>query len=312
MVAIQKKLWINAAAAFPGREAAKKNFDGGFYRADASVRGVWQQAEDCIGERLAQRCFSEKHLPKRLEMAALLTHCLSIYRFFSSRFGGPSAFLGFSQGEFTALTAAGVLPFPQVLRLLLRLESRLALPAGEECMYRIVDFPVQQLEKCCRQADPDGESLCVGAFLSETQNILSGRKERVLSAAALAKKCGARWAIRLDGERAYHSPLCRRIQEESAEDFAEMQVSAPAAPVYSCVDGMPSEDGNALRDKLSRQIASPILWQKLIRRLAESGIRELYEFGPGCTVSGNARLADGRMNCRWIGRPEDIGEAGTA
>ena len=312
MVAIQKKLWINAAAAFPGREAAKKNFDGGFYRADASVRGVWQQAEDCIGERLAQRCFSEKHLPKRLEMAALLTHCLSIYWFFSSRFGGPSAFLGFSQGEFTALTAAGVLPFPQVLRLLLRLESRLALPVGEECMYRIVDFPVQQLEKCCLQADPDGESLCVGAFLSETQNILSGRKERVLSAAALAKKCGARWAIRLDGERAYHSPLCRRIQEESAEDFAEMQVSAPAAPVYSCVDGMPSEDGNTLRDKLSQQIASPILWQKLIRRLAESGIRELYEFGPGCTVSGNARLADGRMNCRWIGRPEDIGEAGTA
>ncbi len=303
---IQKE-WQGSAAAFPGREAAGKGFEDEFYKRDPLIRSIWRSAEEFTGERLTEMCFGRGALPARLAMTALLTHGYSIYMYLEARYGKPPAYLGFSQGEFTALTAAGVFSFPDVLRLLASLEERLADTAEEECMYRIVDLSPEQLASCCRMVDPTGERVCISAYLSDSQNIVSGHDAYVRKTVRLAKQNGARWAIRLPVGRAFHSPLSRRIQELVNGDFLKMGVSDAAAPVYSCLDGASSTDGIILREKLSRQIAAPLQWQTLIRNLADSGISSLWEIGPGCTVSGNARLADDRITGRWIGTPEDIG-----
>ena len=61
-----------------------------------------------------------------------------------------------------------------------------------------------------------------------------------------------------------------------------------------------------IRHKLSMQLDHPLQWGALVRRLQQNGVRRLLEIGPGCTVSGNTRVAAPALECRWINTAKDV------
>ena len=101
-------------------------------------------------------------------------------------------------------------------------------------------------------------------------------------------------------KRQYHSPLCQASAEKARKYFLRMQMHSPSNPVYSCYDGHRSADPIIIRDKLSRQVQHPIHWKTLADNCGSDGIRSLIEIGPGCTVSGNTRIANPNIACQWV------------
>ncbi len=293
--------------AFPGRDAIRGGLSPSFYQKYEAVRKIFREASDYVEEDIADLSFGTAAIEQKWQTVCLVTHSYSIYEIVRQQYGEPEVFAGYSQGEFTACTAAGAFRFPDVLGLISSLEAILAKEKGkEESMYRIVDMSPEKLDEICKQVDETGKNVCVSAYISDSQNIISGKNEFIYQVIDAVKKDGARWAIRIMTDRGYHSPLCGEAARHAKEYFDRAILSKTCLPVYSCYDGQKSINPVCARDRLSRQIDHPIRWNQIVSQLLKEGIHQLIEIGPGCTVSGNTRICNDEMSCRWIGKAEEL------
>lgn len=300
-------LMDNCCVAFPGREAVEKGLDDSFYMESKIVKDIFEIANTQFKMNFFRLCYRTFSIPEEWKTICLMIHCYSIYSYLQAHYGTPMAFAGYSQGEFTACAAAHVFKFTEILQLVYQLEILLKEEKTQkECMYRIIDITAEQLEAICRVVDVTYHDVCVSAYISDMQNIISGKKNAVKEVILLAKKRGARWAIELTADRAYHSPLCKKVAEKARMLFAQTPCMNTNIAVFSCRTGTAEKQGSKIREYLSQQIYHPLRWKNIVDNLSCEHIQNLVEIGPGCTVSANTRLADKNINCRWIGSMSDL------
>lgn len=294
-------------AAFPGREAVLKGLDKSFYRDFTLVRNIFEEADEILKVKLEKFCYTNEKIEFTWQTICLVTHCYAIYKVMEVIYGKPNAFVGYSQGEFTAFAASDIIKFSEILLLIKSLENILyEEKVIGECMYRIVNVDILELLKACRIVDNYGNKVSVSSYISDKQNIISGLRNNVMEVIQILKRQKNIWAIDLHSDRAYHSPMCNQIAEKSKSLFNKVQFYTPSIPVFNCYDGLKNQDKNLLKEKLSKQINHPIRWNRIIKGLVESNIFNLVEIGPGCTVSGNSRIAHERINCSWIGSTDNL------
>lgn len=301
---------IEYVVAFPARDAVAQGFCPSLYKKYSVFREVFDIASHCMGEDIYKITYEECVSRPDMHTVCLIAHSYATYKIFTQYFGLPSATIGFSQGEFTAVTVAGTLEFTQVLKLVYRLDKLAT--KNEDIkngyMARVIELDRSILNKCCRQIDSSGKFVSVGISLSQDQNVISGNREYMDKLCQVAKEAGARWVIPLNSGGAFHSALCTQILSMSDKVFDEFVFNDAMYEVYSCVDGKGEVKGKKIKDRLSRQIAMPILWNEVINNLNEKKVKHVFELGPGCTVSGNSRIICSDISYRWINRAEDLNE----
>ena len=124
-----------------------------------------------------------------------------------------SATAGLSLGEFTALTAAGVMDFSEGLKLVRQRGQFMqeACEATQGGMAAIINLDEAATREVCREAGVELANLnCPG------QLIISGAIEPIKRACELAKARGAKRALPLEVAGAYHSALMAGAQTEIA------------------------------------------------------------------------------------------------
>ena len=296
--------------AFPARDAFYHGLSKEFYNEFYEFRHTFDEASDFMNEDIYEVAYVNPKMKPELHTVCLITHCMALYKVLLLHIERPHAAIGFSQGEFAAVTAAGSVSFPEVLKLVYELELLLindtAISNGS--MVRVMELDREILRECCNSIDPNEDSITLSITYSNDQNVVSGRSEKIREISRLAKEKGARWVIPLDGSGAFHSPLCRNILHASKQIFDQYQFHDADYAVSSCVDGNMSMDGENIKAKLSQQIAMPILWDALIRNQKEYGSNCILELGSGCTISGNTRIIDDSITCKWISNMNDFKE----
>ena len=118
---------------------------------------------------------------------------------------------------------------------------------------------------------------------------------------ALAREHGAKRAVRLPVSGAFHSPLMRTSAAGLEEALRGATLTDPRIPVYSNVDAEPCTSAVAAKDRLLRQLTSPVRWMELVGRLAARYPEATFiEMGPGAVLTGlMKRIAPGvaTMTC---------------
>lgn len=127
------------------------------------------------------------------------------------------------------------------------------------------------------------EGVVVANDNSESQVVLSGTPEAVASVSG-ALRC--KRAIPLAVSGAFHSPFMAEAAAEFAKLLAEVPFAQASVPVLSNADPTPERDGEALKERLRRQMTSGVRWRETMGRLREEGIRAVVEIGPGNVLSG--------------------------
>ena len=74
--------------------------------------------------------------------------------------------------------------------------------------------------------------------------------------------------------------------EELAEAIGKTEIKTPVCPVYQNVDAMPSTDPSEIKDKLLRQLTSPVRWTQTVLNMHHDGATEFVELGPGNVLQG--------------------------
>lgn len=191
----------------------------------------------------------------------------------------PSAAAGFSLGEVTAAVAAGILN-PETGFRLVCTRGRLMEEEAEKhdtSMAAVVRLAPEKVEELCR-----GYSQIYPVnFNGPGQVSVSGLSSQMFAFSAEVKNAGGR-VIPLKVQGAFHSPFMKEAADLFAEELSRAAMEKSRIPLYSNVTAEPyTEDAAGL---LSRQIVSPVQWEKLIRAMIRDGIQTFVEIGPGKTL----------------------------
>lgn len=207
------------------------------------------------------------------------------------------AVAGFSLGEYSALTAAGVIPKISEGVEIVAQRGTLMQEAGRDEDGNAKGTMAAALGKrekildLVEQAREDGILEGVN-FNSPKQTVVAGDKEAVARFAELAKENRIK-AIPLSVSTAFHSPMMIPAAEKLKDVLRQAELKMPEITVYADVtadDIMKDYDGGDLKDYLveimAKQAMSPVYWEEIIRRFEADGVKAIIEVGPRATLSG--------------------------
>ncbi len=190
---------------------------------------------------------------------------------------------GLSLGEFTALTAAGVITFEDAIRVVRQRGQFMqeACDATRGGMAAIIGLDEAKTREVCAESGVALANLnCPG------QIVISGPADKMAGACELAKARGAKKAMPLTVAGAYHSPLMAGAQPKLAGALVAVSLQPPSVPVISNVTAQPHGTPASIAQRLVEQVTSPVRWEDSMRHLLAQGFTRFIELGPGKALSG--------------------------
>ena len=229
----------------------------------------------------------------------MLTASVAFYRAWLEAGGAkPDIMAGHSLGEYSALTAANVLSLTDAVKLV-RLRAQAmqnAVPVGVGGMAAVLGIDDVVVKQVCADAQvATGEIVEAVNFNSPGQVVIAGHKGAVEKACELAKAAGAKRALVLPVSAPFHSTLLQPAAEKLQAALAELNLHTPEIPVVNNVDVRIETDVARIKDALVRQAWHPVRWVECAQFIAEQGVTDMVECGPGKVLAGLAKRIDARL-----------------
>lgn len=275
------------AFVFPGQGAQFVGMGKDLYDNNAQAKELFEKANDVLGFRITDLMFegTEEDLKQtKVTQPAVFLHSVILALTMGDEFK-PDMVAGHSLGEFSALVAAGALPFEQGLKLVeaRALAMQKACEAAPSTMAAIIGLPDEKVEEICATID----GVCVPAnYNCPGQVVISGEIAAIEAACEKFKEAGARRALPLKVGGAFHSPLMEPARAELAEAIEAADFSAPRCPIYQDVDAKPHTDPAEIKANLLQQLTAPVRWSHIVANMVADGMTEAEELGPGKVLQG--------------------------
>jgi [acyl-carrier-protein] S-malonyltransferase len=227
---------------------------------------------------------------------AILAASVALWRLWQAEGGARPAFVaGHSLGEYSALVAAGSLPFADAVKLV-ELRGQLmqqAVPAGQGGMAAILGLEDADVLAACTEA-AQGEVVSAVNFNAPGQVVIAGSAAAVERAIEACKAKGAKRAMALPVSVPSHCDLMRPAAERFAASVEAIAWQAPQIPLVQNVSAAVVADLDTLKRDLLAQLYSPVRWVESMVVLGDRGVTSLVECGPGKVLSGlNKRCVKG-------------------
>lgn len=239
---------------------------------------------------------------------AILFHSIAALHRFQEHSKVQADFVaGHSLGEFSALVACGMLSFADAMHLVhKRGEFMIKANAGVPfAMSAIIGLDADAVIQICQEAASAGLVQAVN-FNTPIQIVISGTAEGVAAAGELAKAKGAKRVLPLVVGGPFHTPLIAQASLWLYEEMKSIAFHDSSIPVISNLDALPCADGMLQREKLAKQIISPVRWVQCVQFMIAEGVTRFIEFGPQKVLSGMIKNINKDVEVFSIDKFEDI------
>lgn len=304
----------NFACVFPGQGSQAVGMLGSLAAAEPLVQETFAEAGEAVGYDLWSLCQtgpeSELNGTDKTQ-PALLAAGVAVWRVWQDRGGdSPSCVAGHSLGEYTALVCAGALDFAAAVRLVeyRGLLMQEAVPVGVGAMAAILGLDDESVRAACLEG-AENEVVEAVNFNSPGQVVIAGHATAVERAITIAKVRGAKRAMVLPVSVPSHCALMKPAAEKMAKRLADTPIRRPHIPVIQNATAALADDPESMRDALTRQLYSPVLWVESMRLAADRGVTRLVEMGPGKVLAGLAKRIDERMDGLSVNDPDSLAKA---
>lgn len=265
---------------FPGQGAQYPGMGEKLYEAYPEIRELYENAEKIfpgITEISFHGTADDLKKTENTQPALYLAE-LSAALILKKNGIEASALAGFSLGEIPALSFGGAFDYIEGFRIVCkRGEFMSADPGVETAMAAVLKLDGETVEKIC--ASHSG--LYPVNYNCPGQITVSGTKEALNDAKAEFTEAGGR-VIPLAVSGAFHSPFMDKASEEFGAFLSTCDIKSPVTTVYANRNTAPYEN---VVETMQAQINHPVLWEKTVRAMAESGVDTFIEVGPGQTLS---------------------------
>ena len=217
----------------------------------------------------------------------------------------PACHAGHSLGEYSALTAAGVLTYRAGVQLVTERGDAMqaAAEATRGTMAAVLGLDDEKVELACRRAD--GE-VWVANYNSAGQVVIAGDADGITKAAEIAKQLGAKRVMPIKVGGAFHTPFMAPARDRLHRALAETDLRNPTRPVFANVDAEPHTRSTEWAGLLGAQLTSPVLWRQILHSIDAAGTTVFLELGPGTTLTGLVRRTLRGRTALSVATPADV------
>ncbi|MBQ2498161.1 MAG: ACP S-malonyltransferase [Prevotella sp.] len=278
------------AFVFPGQGAQSVGMGKELYEQNEVARELFEKANEVLGFRITDIMFKgtdEELKQTRITQPAVFVHSVVSALALGDDFQ-PAMVAGHSLGEMSALAATGALSFEDGLRLVQKraLAMQKACDENPGTMAAIIALPDEVVEAVCENVSKPDCFVIPANYNCPGQLVISGHVEAVSVACEKLKETGAKRALVLPVNGAFHSPLMQSAKDELAAAIMQTEFKTPCCPVYQNVDALPHTDPEEIKQNLIAQLTSPVRWTKSVQNMVADGATEFTECGPGKALQG--------------------------
>ena len=296
------------AVVFPGQGAQAVGMAGDWVEACPAAAALYARASAILGYDLLAVCRSgpaERLNTTAVSQPAILVTSLAALEVLRSRPDHPLATVpvtaGLSLGEYTALVFAGALGFDDAVRLV-DVRGR----AMQECaetrhgaMVAVLGLERERVAALCDECRAT-DVLEVANVLCPGNVVVSGSIDACRRLEAAAPAAGAMKCVPLEVAGAFHTVLMRPAVDRLSAALAAVDIAAPRIPVVSNVDARPHLDPAEIRGLLARQVVGVVEWNASMAYILTTGVRSLWEVGPGRVLRGLMKRIDRGVACSGV------------
>lgn len=271
---------------FSGQGAQYPGMGKSLCEASEAAKAVFDLA-DSIRPNTSAQCFSgTKEELSRTENTQPCVYCVDLAAAEALKASGivPDVAAGFSLGEVAALTFCGVLTPEEGFRLVCKRASFMDAAAERTNggMAAVLKLPDERVEELCA-AHPGTYPVnynCPG------QVSVAGEKAALEGLCKAVQEAGGR-AVPLAVSGGFHSPMMDSAAAQMQEELKQVAVSAPATPLYANYTAEHyAQDAAAIKENIAMQVNHPVPWQAILKKMADEGVTDFVEVGPGKTLAG--------------------------
>ena len=273
---------------FPGQGSQAVGMGKALAEASPTARAVFEEIDEALGQHLFRLMCegpeSELTLTENAQ-PAIMANAIATLRVLETEGGVRlvekcNFVAGHSLGEYTALCAAGALPL-SVTAALLKLRGRAmqaAVPVGIGAMAALLGADIEKAEALAAAA-AEGETCTVANDNDPSQVVISGHKDAIDRAIAMAKDHGIKRGILLPVSAPFHCPLMQPAADDMASALATTTIHAPLVPLFANVTAAAVSDPATISAQLVQQVTGRVRWRESAIAMAEAGVTHFVEFG---------------------------------
>lgn len=299
------------AFVFPGQGSQFVGMLSTYAQQYPLVKETFDEASNALGKNLWTLIQSgpESELNQTVNtQPALLASGVALWRVWLHLKGAMPAFLaGHSLGEYTALVCADALSLADGISLVAKRGALMqeAVPEGEGAMAAILGLEDSLLKQVCVEA-AQGQVVSPVNFNTIGQTVIAGNKSAVERAMSLAKERGAKKVVILPVSVPSHCDLMKPAALKMAQVLTDVKIVSPKIPVIHNVDVDTCSHPDDIRERLVQQLYCPVRWVETVERLANEGVQNIVECGPGKVLCSLIKRIDSSLKPMNTDTPTDL------
>ena len=308
---------------FPGQGSQAVGMGRDLAAAFSAARDVFQEVDETLHRNLSRLMFegpAEDLTLTENTQPALMAHSLAVLRVLEKEGGvalkqKSAVVAGHSLGEYSALAAAGAFSLPDAARLLtLRGQAmQKAVPSGEGAMAALLGADLDQARTLCEAAAPVPDSeppetrvIQVANDNGAGQVVVSGHRDAVERAVAMAPGLGIRRAMLLPVSAPFHCALMAPAADAMAEALETTPPGTPIVPLIANVSAAKETAPARIRDLLVQQVTATVRWRECVQEMTALGVDSFVELGSSKVLSGLIRRIAPDAATASAGTPAEV------
>tara|TARA_B110001452_G_scaffold263367_1_gene264710 strand:- start:442 stop:1368 length:927 start_codon:yes stop_codon:yes gene_type:complete len=298
---------------FPGQGSQIVGMGKEFFDKFDLVKELFKEADNVLGTSLSKIILEgpkeELDLTVNTQPAIFLIS-YSIFNVIKKEFNidlhQAKYFAGHSLGEYSALSCAGYLNFPDTIRLLRKRGDAMqnAVPKGEGGMVAVLGSTVEIIENIL-QDNQNNFIAQIANDNSEGQIVLSGKNTELIKLTEVLKSSNIK-NIKLPVSAPFHCQLMSKATEIMKKEIEKTNFQDAKNVLISNVTANEISNKEELKKLLIDQIEKRVRWRESVISMINKETNQFIEIGPGKVLSGLVKRINKNVKINTINSDSDI------